>query len=75
MNKNKKKDTSPKVHQNAKIRDDITINNRELTPKQIKLIELLQNKNTKCVFIAGPAGTSKTYTSVLAGLNLLNQNS
>jgi phosphate starvation-inducible PhoH-like protein len=73
MSKNNKKDTSPKVHQNAKIRDDIKIDKRELTPKQIELLELLQNKNTKCVFIAGPAGTSKTYTSVLAGLNLLNQ--
>ena len=73
MSKNKKKDTSPKVHQNPKIRDDIKIDQRELTPKQIELIEILQSKNTKCVFISGPAGTSKTYTSILAGLNLINQ--
>ncbi len=70
---NKKSDTSPKVHQNAKIRDDIKIDQRELTPKQIELLELLKNKNTKCVFISGPAGTSKTFTSILAGLYLLNQ--
>jgi len=73
MSKNNKKDTSPKIHQNTKLRDDIKIDNRELTNKQTELIEILQNKNTKCVFIAGPAGTSKTYTSVLAGLNLINQ--
>jgi phosphate starvation-inducible PhoH-like protein len=72
MNKNTKKDTSPKVHQNAKIKDLIKIDNRILTPKQIELLELLQHKNTKCVFISGPAGTAKTYTSILAGLNLLN---
>jgi phosphate starvation-inducible PhoH-like protein len=69
----KKKDTSPKVHQNEKIKDSITIGERELTQKQIDLLQILQNKNTKLVFIAGPAGTSKTYTSILAGLNLLNQ--
>ena len=70
---NKKSDTSPKIHQNAKIRDAIKIDERELTPKQIELLEVLQNKNTKCVFISGPAGTSKTFTSILAGLHLLNQ--
>lgn len=69
----KKKDTSPKVHQNGKIKDSITIDERELTPKQLELLEILQNKNTKLVFISGPAGTSKTYTSILAGLHLLNQ--
>jgi phosphate starvation-inducible PhoH-like protein len=68
-----KKDTSPKVHQNEKIRETIKIDDRTLTPKQIELLNLLQNKTTKLVFISGPAGTSKTYTSVLAGLNLINQ--
>lgn len=70
---NKKSDTSPKVHQNTKIRESISIDERTLTPKQIELLELLKNKNTKCVFISGPAGTSKTFTSVLAGLHLVNQ--
>jgi phosphate starvation-inducible PhoH-like protein len=69
----KKKDTSPKVHQNEKIRESVRIDERSLTPKQIELLNLLQNKTTKLVFISGPAGTSKTYTSILAGLNLLNQ--
>lgn len=68
----KKKDTSPKVHQNTKIKDSIQIKSVELTEKQKELINILTNKNTKLVFISGPAGTSKTYTSVLAGLNLIN---
>lgn len=72
MRKNNKKDTSPKVPQNEKLRDSIHINQRELTPNQINLLEVLQNKNTKLVFISGPAGTSKTFTSILAGLKLLN---
>ena len=43
----KKKDTSPKVHQNEKIRETIKIDDRTLTPKQIELLNLLQNKTTK----------------------------
>lgn len=73
MRKLKKKDTSPKIHQNEKYRGELSINKVELTDKQRELIEILENKNTKLVFIAGPAGTSKTYTSVLAGLELINQ--
>jgi len=69
---NKKKDTSPKVHQNEKIKESVRIDERQLTSKQIELLNLLQNKTTKLVFISGPAGTVKTYTSILAGLTLLN---
>ena len=69
---NKKKDTSPKVHQNEKIKESVRIDERQLTSKQIELLNLLQNKTTKLVFISGPAGTAKTYTSILAGLTLLN---
>ena len=71
--KNKKRDTSPKIHQNDKLRDTIKINERELTPKQTELLQILEDKNTKMVFISGPAGTSKTFTSILAGLKLINQ--
>lgn len=68
----KRKDTSPKVHQNSKIRDTIQIKSVELTEKQKQLIEILRDKHTKLVFISGPAGTAKTYTSILAGLHLIN---
>jgi phosphate starvation-inducible PhoH-like protein len=68
----KKKDTSPKVHQNTKIKDTIQIKSVNLTEKQKQLIDVLTNKNTKLVFVSGPAGTSKTYTSVMAALSLVN---
>lgn len=73
MRKSKKKDTSPKVHQNEKLRDNLNISKRDLTDKQTDLLKILQDKNTKMVFISGPAGTSKTFTSVLAGLHLINE--
>ena len=73
MRKNKQKnDTSPKIHQNEKLRDKISISERSLTERQIELLNVLNDKNTKLVFISGPAGTAKTYTSILSGLHLIN---
>jgi hypothetical protein len=48
----KRKDTSPKIHQNPKIRDTIQIKTVNLTEKQKQLIEVLRDKNTKLVFIS-----------------------
>lgn len=52
-------DHSKYVCQNSKV--DFQFNIRELpwTQKQQQLIRLLQDKQTKCVLIKGPAGTSK----------------
>ena len=53
------KDTSPRVPQREKI--DYTLNLRGLdwTEKQKAFIELATHKDTKIVFLSGPAGTSK----------------
>jgi len=67
-----KKDKSPRIHQNSKMKNEITIRDRELTPKQIEFLQLMTDRDTKMVFISGPAGTSKTYLAVLALLKLLN---
>jgi phosphate starvation-inducible protein PhoH and related proteins len=50
-----------------------SFNIRELpwTHKQQSLIQLLQKRDTKCCFIVGGAGTSKTMCAVYAGLQLL----
>jgi phosphate starvation-inducible protein PhoH and related proteins len=73
--KNKKtKDTSVKVPQKDKIKDSITIFERDdLTDKQKSFIELVMDRDTKIVFVNGPAGTSKTFLSVYCGLHLLNE--
>ncbi len=39
--------------------------------KQKELLELCLNPDTKAIFIAGPAGSSKTYMAIYAALNLL----
>jgi len=68
-----KKDNSPIIPQRNKIKNLLTIHQRELTENQKKFLEIALDKTTKIVFVAGPAGTSKTYMSVYSALNLLNQ--
>ena len=65
------KDTSPRVYQRDKINFDFNCRSLPWTEKQKELIALLLDKRTRCVFIEGPAGCSKTSTAVYAGLQLL----
>jgi phosphate starvation-inducible PhoH-like protein len=67
------KDTSPRVYQRNKINFDFSIRELPWTEKQKILLDILSNKKTRCVFIEGPAGCSKTSTAVYAGLQLLKQ--
>lgn len=61
-----------KVFQDSKIKFDLNIRNRDdLTEKQKALLELILDKHTKVVFLSGPAGSSKSFCSILAGLQLL----
>jgi len=68
------KDKSPTVYQLPRIDFDLSIRERpDWTPKQRELIDLILDKNTKVVFVNGPAGSSKTFCAVYAGLRLLNE--
>ena len=71
-NKKFQKDTSPRVPQNDKIKSELQINQRELSEKQKRFLELALHKDTKMMFVSGPAGTSKTFLAVLTALKLLN---
>lgn len=46
----------------------------KFTETQQDLLKLLLDEKTKIVFIAGPAGTSKTFMAVYAALNLIKDN-
>ena len=46
----------------------------KFTEKQQELLKILLADETKIVFIAGPAGTSKTFMAVYAALNLIDNN-
>ncbi len=72
----KNKDKSPKVPQRDKIDYDLNIRERDdLTERQKKFIDLALDKDTKLMFVDGPAGTSKTYLAVYCGLLLLQKHS
>lgn len=73
IHNNNNKDTSPIISQRNKIKNFLSINQRELNNKQKEFVELALDKETKIIFLSGPAGTSKTYISIYAALNLLNQ--
>jgi phosphate starvation-inducible PhoH-like protein len=76
MKKNKNKvgvDKSPVVPQKNKIKNEIDIYQRELTIKQKQFLDTALDKTTKIMFVSGPAGTSKTYMSILTALTLMNQ--
>lgn len=66
-------DKSPVIHQRNKIDHHLTILQRQLTEKQNKFIELALDKKAKLILVSGPAGTTKTYLSVLAALMLMNE--
>jgi len=67
------KDTSPIIPQRNKISSILSITKRPLNEKQQQFLEMSLDKNTKIMFVSGPAGTAKTYMSIYASLTLLNQ--
>lgn len=71
--KDKKKDKSPKVPQRDKIKDSLTIKELNWTARQKEFIQLATDKNTRIMFINGPAGTSKSIISTYVSLLLLNE--
>jgi len=70
---NEIKDTSPIIPQRNKIKNILSVHQRNLNEKQKQFLELALSKETKIIFVSGPAGTSKTYMAVYAALTLLNQ--
>lgn len=66
-------DTSPYVFQRDKIKYDLAIRELPWTEKQKAIIELFLHKDTKALFLKGPAGTSKTILAMYCGLQLLNK--
>ena len=67
------KDKSPRVHQREKINFTLNLKGLDWTEKQKAFIELANNKETKIIFLSGPAGTSKSILAVYCALQLLNE--
>ena len=74
--KNKKtriEDKSPKIYQREKIDFELKIRELSWTDKQKEFFDLINNKDTRIVFVSGPAGSSKTLIAVRAALEMLNE--
>jgi phosphate starvation-inducible PhoH-like protein len=67
------KDKSPKVPQRTKIDYTLSIRGLDWTEKQKAFIDLALDKNTKIIFLSGPAGTSKSILAVYCALMMLNE--
>lgn len=65
-------DRSPIIPQRGKLRSPLTVFQRELTPKQQEFVNLALDKQSKLIFVSGPAGTAKTYLAVYAALMLMS---
>jgi phosphate starvation-inducible protein PhoH and related proteins len=68
-----KRDHSPVIPQRSKLKHSLTIYQREWSETQKRFLEMAFDKQTKMMFVSGPAGTSKTYMAVFVALTLLNQ--
>lgn len=67
-----KADNSLYVHERDKLKDKLLIKDLKWTERQQEFIRLALDKNTRVIFISGPAGTSKSILSIYAGLKLLS---
>lgn len=68
------KDRSPIIPQRSKLKNNLHIIERpDITQKQKEFISLVLDKNTKMVFLSGPAGTTKSWISIYCALKLLNE--
>jgi phosphate starvation-inducible protein PhoH and related proteins len=68
----KKKDTSPRIPQRDKLKGKLELKPFNWTDKQKELIKLALDKETKVIFIEGPAGSAKTVLATYCALELLN---
>lgn len=67
-----KEDHSPIIPQRSKLRINLDIYRRPLTPTQEKFLALATDKQSKLIFISGPAGSAKTYLAVQAALEMMS---
>jgi phosphate starvation-inducible PhoH-like protein len=72
----KNKKTKPAGITIPQLKQEIKFKERKFkfSDKQQDLLKILLNEQTKISFIAGPAGTSKTFMAVYAALNLISNN-
>ena len=74
MSRRKRSTASEKIVPLEENKYKLYLKNFELTTRQMEFLKVAFDKNTKIVFVAGPAGSSKTFISIYAALQLFNMN-
>lgn len=74
MSRRKKSSAAEKIIALNENKYKLYLKNFELTKKQHEFLKIAFDKNTKIVFVSGPAGSSKTFVSIYAALQLFNMN-
>lgn len=72
-NDNPQSDRSPIIPQRSKLKTPLHVYQRPLTDKQKAFLSLANDKDTKVVFVSGPAGSSKTFLAVMQALYLIHE--
>ena len=73
-NVNSTSDNSPIIPQRSKLKAFLRISQQQiLTERQKEFLALSKDKDVKIIFVCGPAGTSKTYLSVLTSIEMINE--
>jgi phosphate starvation-inducible PhoH-like protein len=69
----KKKDNSPRIPQRDKLKGKLDFKPFRWTDKQQEFIKLANQRDTKIIFIEGPAGSAKTLLATYVSLCLLSE--
>jgi len=71
--KKEKKDNSPRIPQRDKIKGSLELKPFPWTERQKAFLDCALSKDTRLVFVAGPAGSTKTILAVYAALTMINE--
>ncbi len=70
-NAERKEDKSQYVPQRNKFKEELKIRELKWTENQQKIVDCILDKDSKIIFIAGPAGSGKSLLTTYCGLHLL----
>ena len=69
----KKANISDEIDLENPLKPKFVVRGKRLTDKQKRFLDLCTQKDIQIVFVAGPAGSTKTYMAVMSALRLLQK--
>lgn len=73
MPRKKNSNSAPDALPSNPFHPKLTIRGKRLTDRQLEFVDLSLHKDTKIIFINGPAGSTKTYVAVFSALRHLQK--